>query len=402
MINPSATGWIDKFFAEQKTDQSYKNLNEAEFYSRTRATGFIFGHIVSFDTQKLIPIADRLPEEISKIGMLNTLYEMYCLTKNEIDPNQFIAETVAFYNLLTPKGYNTLQKMLPSSSASSKLEKFIHDRVQTNEDLFSKNFSHVITNALLFLDVLAFKKYLEKGSLPEKYFNKIEDIVISIISLSLKSKTGISVHDNLLLKLFESSVRYYKFSIAKIATIDDLDLNYLSNDLEKFYMVDLAGISLWSDEKVENEERYFLYKLGEKLAVAESFITESIDFINNFIVKYKKEIPYFNNSNPVKNFYDHTTESVQILINRNKKRLVKELSQSKELMQLLAKSTHKELDKDEKKKIKVQLLDICKTVPSLTIFLLPGGSLLLPILIKFIPQLLPSAFNENDERDPTP
>jgi hypothetical protein len=27
--------------------------------------------------------------------------------------------------------------------------------------------------------------------------------------------------------------------------------------------------------------------------------------------------------------------------------------------------------------------------------LLPGGSLLLPILIKFIPKLLPSAFNEN-------
>ena len=49
----------------------------------------------------------------------------------------------------------------------------------------------------------------------------------------------------------------------------------------------------------------------------------------------------------------------------------------------------------EKKKVKKQLLDICKSVPSLTIFLLPGGGLLLPILIKFIPQLLPSAFNEN-------
>ena len=67
-------------------------------------------------------------------------------------------------------------------------------------------------------------------------------------------------------------------------------------------------------------------------------------------------------------------------------------------MQLLAKSTRKELDKEEKKKVKTQLLDICKTVPSLTIFLLPGGSLLLPILIKFIPKLLPSAFNENEER----
>ena len=402
MINPSAHGWIDKFFIEQKTSmQPFMDFDQA-FYIRTRATGFIFGHIVSFDTVKPIPITERLPEEISKIGMLNTLYEMYCLTKNDVDPNHFISEAVAFYNLLTPRGFNPLQKMLPTNSASNKLEKIIHDRVQTNEDFFSKNFSHVITNALLFVDVLAFKKHLEKGLLPDKYFNKIEDIVISIISLSLKSKTGISVHDDLLLKLFESSVRYNKFSNAKIKTIDDLDLSYLSNDLEKFYMIDLAGISLWSDAKVENEERYFLYKLGEKLAVKELFITESIHFINDFIVKHKKEIPYFNNSNPVKNFYDHTTESVQILINRNKKRLVKELSQSKELMHLLAKSTHKELDKDEKKKMKTQMLDICKSVPSLTIFLLPGGSLLLPILIKFIPQLLPSAFNENDERDTNP
>lgn len=399
MINPSAPGWIDKFFIEQKTSEQLVMVSEEAFYLQTRATGFIFGHIISFNTVNPIPITERLPEEISKLGMLNTLYQIYSLTQQDTDGNRFITEAVAFYNLLTPRGFNPLQKMLPSSSDSSKLEKIIHDRVQTNEDLFSKSFSHVITNALLFVDVLAFKKYLEKGSLPDKYFNRIEDIVISIVSLSLKSKTGISVHDDLLQKLFESSVRYNKFANKGIKTIDDLDLSYLSNNLEKFYVIDLAGISLWSDEKVENEERYFLFSLGEKLSVPETFIIESINFINDFIVKYKNEIPYFNNSNPVKNFYDHTTESVQVLINRNKTRLVKELSQSKELMQLLAKSTHKELDKDEKKKIKNQLLDICKTVPSLTIFLLPGGSLLLPILIKFIPQLLPSSFNENEERE---
>ena len=66
-------------------------------------------------------------------------------------------------------------------------------------------------------------------------------------------------------------------------------------------------------------------------------------------------------------------------------------------MVLLAYSTQRDLDKDEKKKVKKQLLDICKSVPSLTIFLIPGGSLLLPLLVKFIPQLLPSSFNENLE-----
>ncbi|WP_284652973.1 LETM1-related biofilm-associated protein [Flavobacterium terrisoli] len=397
MINPSIHGWIDKFFAEQSLSKHSFPENETDFYIRTRKTGFIFGHIVSFDTSIAIETTDRLPQEISKIGMLNTLYQMYRLSRQNDDFGDFIAEAVSFYNSMIPKGFNPLKKMLESSSPSSKLEKIIHDRVQTNEDMFSKNFSHVITNALLFIDVLAFKQHLEKGSVPEKYSNKIEDIVISIISLSLKAKTGISQHDDLLLKLFESSVRYNKFSITTSTSIESLDLSYLRNDLEKYYVIDLAGISLWSDEKVENEERYFLYKLGEIISISDIFILESIDFINSFIVKYKKEIPYFNFTNPVKHFYDQTTESVVVLINRNKSRLLKEISQSKELMQLLAKSTHKDLDKEEKKKMKRQMLDICKTIPSLTIFLLPGGGLLLPILIKFIPKMLPSAFNENIE-----
>jgi hypothetical protein len=397
MINPSVHGWIDKFFAEQSLSPHSFPQNESDFYTRTRATGFIFGHVVSIDASIAIATENRLPQELSKIGMLNTLYQMYRLTKQNNESANFINEAVAFYNTMIPKGFNPLKKVLESSSSSSKLEKIIHDRVQTNEDMFSKNFSHVITNALLFIDVLAFKQYLEKGSVPEKYSTIIEDIVISVVSLSLKSKTGISQHDDLLAKLFESSVRYNKFGRNAITSIENLDLSYLSNSLEKHYIIDLAGISLWSDEKVENEERYFLFKLGEFLKINDTEILNSINFINDFIVKYKSEIPYFNFSNPVKHFYDQTTDSVAILINRNKSRLLKEISESKELMQLLAKSTHKDLDKEEKKKMKKQLLDICKSIPSLTIFLLPGGGLLLPILIKFIPQMLPSSFNENIE-----
>ena len=77
--------------------------------------------------------------------------------------------------------------------------------------------------------------------------------------------------------------------------------------------------------------------------------------------------------------------------------MAKELANNGDLVLLLTHSTHRSLDAKEKKKMKKQLLEICKTIPSLTIFLLPGGSLLLPILIKFIPKLLPSTFNENLE-----
>jgi uncharacterized membrane protein YheB (UPF0754 family) len=132
------------------------------------------------------------------------------------------------------------------------------------------------------------------------------------------------------------------------------------------------------------------------MGIDDTFVQQSIASTDAFINKHQKEIPYFNYSNPVKHFYDQTTQLVLTLINRNKKRLIREISQSKELMVLLANSTQRDLDKEEKKKVKKQLLDICKTIPSLTIFLIPGGSLLLPILIKFIPKMLPSAFNENE------
>jgi hypothetical protein len=247
---------------------------------------------------------------------------------------------------------------------------------------------------------LAFRQYLIHGTIPEKYLKKIEETIVSVVSLALKTKSNKSKYDDLLIKLFEASVRYSKFSKVNIQNLEELKLDYFSYELEKQYLIDMTGMALWSDGVIENNEAYFLHKLAELMSVPDDFVTESIEKTNEFITKHKKEIPYFNYSNPVKHFYDQTTQIVVTLVKRNKNRLIKEIIQSKELMLLLAFSTRRDLNEKEKKKVKKQLLDICKTVPSLTIFLLPGGSLLLPILIKFIPTLLPSTFNENlDENE---
>ena len=90
-----------------------------------------------------------------------------------------------------------------------------------------------------------------------------------------------------------------------------------------------------------------------------------------------------------------SVEEIKALLQRNKKRLYKELQQSKEAMALIRKSTHTSLDNEEKEKIKVQLLDIFKAIPAFAIFLLPGGALLLPLVIKLIPDIMPSAFRED-------
>ncbi|HEY4618128.1 MAG TPA: LETM1-related biofilm-associated protein [Flavobacterium sp.] len=395
MINPSALAWIDKYFLKQKLAEQTVYESPELFYQSIRKTGFIYGHIVSFETKISIETKGLVQNEIPKVALLNTLYAIYSLTTAETDTAAFIAKALGFYEEMNPQGFNLFKKVLPNGSPSLNLEKIIDERVQTNIDIISKNFSHIVTNALLFIDVLAFRQYLMHGAIPEKYLKKIEEAVISIVSLALKTKTNKSNYDELLIKLFEASVRYSKFSRINSQNLEELDLSYFTSELEKFYLIDMAGMALWSDGKIENEEVYFLHKLAELISVPDDFVSKSIESTDEFITKHKKEIPYFNYSNPVKHFYDQTTQSVITLIRRNKNRLVKEIIQSKELMILLAISTRRDLDAREKKKVKKQLLDICKTVPSLTIFLLPGGSLLLPILIKFIPKLLPTAFNEN-------
>jgi hypothetical protein len=399
MINPSTSGWIDKFFYKQKFSEQAINETSDSFYDKVRNTGFIYGHIISFEIEKPINTKDWFKEEISKVALLNTLFGVYALTKKETNTENFISETVAFYNQMHPEGFNLFKKILPKNNPSLTLEKIIDERVQTNDSIISKNFSHLVTNALLFMDVLAFRQYIIHGAIPEKYLKKIEETIVNIVTLALKIKSNKTQYDDLLIKLFEASIRYSKFSKDSVQNLESLHLDYFTNELEKKYLVDIAGMALWSDGVIENNEAYFLHKLAETIGISDSFVNQSIKNTNDFITEHKKDIPYFNYSNPVKHFYDQTTQSVVTLVSRNKNRLVKEIVQSKELMLLLAYSTRRDLDEKEKKKVKKQLLDICKTIPSLTIFLLPGGSLLLPILIKFIPTLLPSAFNENLEKE---
>ncbi len=396
MINPSASGWIDKFFVEQHHLQLPVVIYPREFYENVRATGFVYGYVTHFDTPVNIDTKGWISEEFSKVALLNTLYGIFGLVTHETNSADFIKKAITFYEEMHPKGLNFLDKMLPENPPAINLEKIIATRVQTNENIISKNFSHILTNALLFMDVLAFYHFLKQGNIPGNYLRKLEETVVNLVAKALEVKTVKSDYDKLVIKLFESSVRYTKFSKTEAKDVASLELDFFSENLEKYYLLDIVGLAMWTDLEMEKSEKNFLFELAQNINLPAEFVTKSIAETDIFIKAHKKKIPFFNYSNPVKHFYDHATQNVKVLITRNSHRLKKELSNNAELMSLLSKSTTKSLDAKEKKKVKKQLLEICKTIPSLTIFLLPGGSLLLPILVKFIPQMLPSAFNENN------
>ncbi len=397
MINPSTNGWIEKFF--QECDGQFLNYGNDYhfFYDQIRKSGFIYGYCVSIPLKKELSLERNSQDEIIKIGLLNALFSVYNIVKQNNDVENFVSLANAFYKTIQHENYNFLNRLLSSGNNYSKLEAVINNRVQTNANFVSKNFSHIITNALLFVDVLAFHHFLVYGKITSKYIKEIELCTINLIMLAFNVKINKSKYDELLIKLFENSLRFTKIDTVQNPNLENLKLKNYLFEIEKLYLLDLTEMALWSDEKLDHNEQEYLKEIALQLNLPNYDVTKSCQNIDEFIQQYKDEIPYFNYSNPVKHFYDQTNKTVTKLITRNRKRLTKEISQSRELMVLLAQSTSRELDEEEKKKVKKQLLEICKTIPSLTIFLLPGGGILLPILIKYIPQLLPSAFNENLE-----
>jgi hypothetical protein len=92
---------------------------------------------------------------------------------------------------------------------------------------------------------------------------------------------------------------------------------------------------------------------------------------------------------------DQIVERVSTAVTENFEAVVKEIRQTGELGALLAKAAAgTSLSADEKRKVRLQLLDLAKAVPALAIFAAPGGLLLLPILAKLLPfNVLPSAWD---------
>jgi len=396
-MNPSALGWIKKHLPYLLNFlSSHPPMDEETMYLKLRSNGFIYGTSIKTLCDEESEQLKWTEEEKTKINLFDALTFTYFDSIENGTAIDCIKSIISFYAQLNKNQGGAPIKLGSSTEANYRiLEKIIQERIQTNEPLFKKNFSHIITNALLFLDVLSFDHYLISGEDPLPYAISLEKNLTQIVWQVLKQKENKDHYNELLIKLFESSIRYNTTIKSNNLTLEDIQTNIVSQPLEQLYLLDLCALSLFDDEQVDSHEQVFMTKISQILHIPQTTKETSLIAVAHFISEYKEDIAYLNYSNPVKHFYNQTSRTVSTLILRNKKRLIKEIIQSKDLVILLGNSTVRDLSEDEKKVVKNQLLDICKSVPSLAIFLLPGGTILLPILMKYIPTLLPSAFNEN-------
>ena len=386
-MNPSSAGWINKLLKEISENDPYLKHEKASFYDALRSCGFIYGSNLGIVAQ-IIQKKDLTESELCKTNLCLALYYTHANSNCDIS---FIESVIRFYTEIDQIKTSFFQDLLGGKKSSEQLEKIIHKRIQIDANVLTKNFNYFIINALLFVDVLAYQTYLENLKISTKYLKNMEASIASITLDVLNSKETKNQYDESLIKLFESSLRYQENSRITYKKA----IKNVNSELEKYYILDLACMATWSDQMIDVKEQHFLEKLGQDLELNMSKTHQSIATVNHFYTVNKDNIALLSSKNIVQSFYNNSSKMVNKLITRNSKRLYRELKDSKELMVLLSQSTVRDLNKDEQKKVQEQLIDIFKSIPSLAIFLLPGGALLLPLVVKFIPKLLPSAFDEN-------
>ncbi len=385
-MNPSANGWIKKLLNEV-SETMYSQTETSKFYDKLKQAGFIYGSNIKVVLDIVKPF-DLTEEERCKINLLLTYYFIY---KKEQPDEDFIDSLIRYYKSISDQKRSFFEELFGDKKSDSLLESIIHKRIHIDDNFISKSFNYFLINALLFVDVLGYQRFLKVEKGIKDYVNLLESALETIVFSVIDAKSKKTEYDHNLIKLFEGSIRHKNSELPSY----NQAVTFINTTLEKLYIIDLVCMASWTDKVIDKEERDFLNRLKTDLSLKSENIIKSVDDINSFYEEHKEDVAFLSSKNLAQSFYDNSSKVVSKLITRNSKRLIKELSESKEAMTLLAQSTQRNLTEDEQKKIQSQLLDIFKSIPSLAIFMLPGGMLLLPLFVKFIPKLLPSAFDDN-------
>ena len=392
-MNPSASGWIKKYGHLLQTSDARLYVSHTELYTILLKNGFIYG--IHLGVPDFVVQENAFTEdEVAKVNLLTALYFSYCFETGKNDFPEFVELVFQYYTALEVGKISFLNKILSGKKTEAQLEKLLDSRIYLNGNVFNRAFGNSLTNSLLYVDVLIFREYLQGRQNLIEHAQLLEYIAVNIAYQALNSKET-NKSDVKLMQLLAASLTYVDLKDANFQGSYQELIQQNFSPIEKDYLLDLACLTVWEDGNLEGTESEFIYDIGNILSKEKADIKVALQNVVAFFEAHRDSIPYLKDINLAAKFYDGMTKNVGKLILRNSKRLKKELSESKELVQLLAKSTTHDLTAQERKKIQAQLLDIFKTIPSLAIFMLPGGAVLLPIFIKLIPKLLPSAFDDN-------
>lgn len=428
-MNFTEKGWLKRYlqFRSENLDIDYDyqqvGIESIEtigqfIYTFIQPTGLMYGIPVDIPNLKHLAMHEWNDQERQNIVLiesfinaaLNAKYDDISQIQDIIAETEEIVVSIGlFYSYLFPdiaKARNTIFSRKEKEGVELTeyvLEKHIHIKMN-----WTNFWSSFFDNSLLFLDIIYFIKWLEFKN--DDAGKAITQQRIAMHLLILKTIAVVALADNEIQseeqKLFDSFVHSAKLDsekndevknyLCKGITLDDIDFSIANTWLLKKYILELAVLTAWSNHDVDEDEKVVLKQINTKLGFNGLEFERSMMAIESFVIENWEQVHYLQDKLNYQIVSKRFRKRINAAITKNKKRIITEIQESKELMQLLNKSRKEKLTPEEKVKVKSQILDILKTIPALAIFSLPFGSVILPLVLKILPKhiLYPTAFQD--------
>jgi hypothetical protein len=418
MMNPSKSGWIRKYFSilddyRQNLDQYPGAILSPEelFYGYLQPTGIMYGFPTSFLFLENDFMEELSREEAFKVLLLEGLILTDHLKKGTFNLEALEVSIEAFVRFYEETEIEHAKKGwfdFKNQSTYEKLESIIAQRVDIKTSFSNKLWTTYLYNSLIFHDLILYHEYHD--GVPAETLklkrNQLALDVIKIIALAANADGQLTDEEEAIFEVFMASAKLNREAREEAQRfwegekgMEALDLSYDRSWVINRYLMEVAVLTVWSDRLVVQAEKDFLKQLTKQLDIPEEEKDKSFIAIQAFVMNNYETVPFLRGKNDTELLMTGATERWKNILGRNKEKLAAELKESKELMALIAKSTTDELSKEEKEKARQQLKDLARTIPSLTLFMLPGGTILLPIVLKIIPDLVPTAFRSNQVED---
>ncbi|MBK7131194.1 MAG: hypothetical protein IPH66_17810 [Crocinitomicaceae bacterium] len=418
MLHPGSKGWIRKYFSLMENYEQYLDkypgtilCPEELIYGYLQPTGIMYGYPTSLVFLEDEYLSKWTSEETFKVLLLEGLILVDHIHTGKFDHaslEKSLEKFVKFYESTELEKAKRSWLNFKGLTIYEKLESIIDQRVDIKASFSNKLWTSYLYNSLLFHDLLLYYEYMQGADvalLCEKRAEVLLDMV-KVVASAANVDGEPEEEEEKIFEVFIASADLddERHQVAEEffknrKTLNDISFKYEKSWLLCRYILEIAILTVWSDHEVVDSEHEFLNKLVEKLGIEEEEKDKSFVAIQSFVNKNQNKIPFLQDKGDIRMLMSGATDRWAKILGRSKDKLAAELSQSKELVGLIAKSTKSDLSKDEREKVKKQFKDLARTIPSLGLFLLPGGSLLLPIVLKIIPDLVPSAFRVNEVED---
>lgn len=177
-------------------------------------------------------------------------------------------------------------------------------------------------------------------------------------------------------------------------SLEEVDLPPMPWLIRRYFLALTLTIVLL-DRNISESEDVLLHRVVDKLGLWPGELEQSRAALEGFLVANGDLLEAEGGFLDVVRMSQQLRDRATIAVRMNLDRIVAEIRETQELYGLLTKAARVPLTREEKRKVREQLMDILKTIPAVAIFALPGGGFILPVIIRLLPfNLLPSSFED--------